>query len=78
MEKSDLILDYTIHVPCVECHNKFDLQITKKDFDKYMPHQEPIQKIFWYLTADERELLISRMCGVCYDHMFSKASKTIN
>lgn len=77
-KNKDVVLDYTISVPCLECHNRFDIQVNKQDFDRYMENKEPIQKTFWYLSDNERELLISRMCGVCYDHMFDKATKTVN
>jgi hypothetical protein len=49
---------------------KIHMMISKNDFSRWHHGGEKVQDVFTYLTADERELLISQTCGPCYDAMF--------
>lgn len=57
-------------VPCRVCGRTFPINVDAND---YMDWQKGkcIQDAMPYLTADERELLISHTCGECWTEMFS-------
>lgn len=59
---------YTVR--CRMCQKAFPLQIDHKDIMKW-ENGELAQNAFPYLDKDERELLISRTCGKCFDDMFA-------
>jgi hypothetical protein len=63
-KKVDLIRE------CVTCHEVFHFEVNTPDWEKYNSG-EPIQNCFPYLTADDRELFISGLCGSCFDKLFS-------
>lgn len=56
-------------VECLECHRVYTFDISRGDYYDWQ-HGKHAQNAFPYLTADERELLISRTCGPCFDKMF--------
>ena len=60
----------TIVVPCFSCHKEFSLNVEAEDFYDWREGLS-VQNAFPYLSADDRELLISRTCGVCWDEIFS-------
>lgn len=49
-------------VRCIVCNDTFDLMIDPKDLNRWA-EGELIQDALDYLTADERELLLSGHCG---------------
>jgi len=57
-------------VKCDTCGGVFGVPILPKDFDRWR-NGEYIQVAAPYLTADERELLVSNTCGECFDRMFA-------
>ena len=63
-----------ISVQCVMCHNNITLMVAQEDSDEYKsgPERRHVQQIFPYLTAGERELLISRTCDSCWQTMFGE------
>lgn len=61
----------TVYVPCSICGEDIELQVYEKDALEYMsPDRRHVQDIFPYLSASERELLISHICPKCWDDMF--------
>lgn len=54
---------------CVRCKKRYQLRVNSKDHDRWL-EGEHIQDVMPYLTAGERELLISGICGPCYDKLF--------
>ena len=60
--------DFT--VLCNRCSETHVLQINATDVESWQ-NGRLIQDAMPYLSADERELLISGMCGVCFDRLFS-------
>ena len=58
-------------VKCHVCDTQHSLMVTEESYQEFIkPNRKHIQDIFPYLTADERELLISHTCKKCWDKMF--------
>jgi hypothetical protein len=52
---------------------KVDIVVVYDDVDyRRWKESELIQNAFPYLTADERELLMSATCGGCFDKLFAE------
>ncbi len=56
-------------VACRTCKKTFDVPATNSQITAWH-HGVVIQEAMPHLTSAERELLISRTCGVCWDKMF--------
>jgi hypothetical protein len=56
---------------CLSCGKVFSLFVDPGDLDRWL-NGELIQKAMPYLTVAERELLISKTCGPCFDKMFAE------
>lgn len=64
----------TFQIECVNCHQLIDVPISEKEYWHWHFHQAElplIQHHFPELTDSEREILISGVCGKCFDVMFS-------
>lgn len=59
-----------ITVTCRECKRSFDISVNPEDV-KNWKNGMLIQQAMPYLTADERELLISGTCGECFNMLLS-------
>ena len=59
----------TTVVNCIQCHQPQHIEARTADLDAWIGG-ELIQVAMPYLTADEREILISGGCGTCFDNMF--------
>ena len=57
-------------VSCRLCHEVHRLKVRPQDFEAYNEGAH-CQDAFPYLSADDRELLISRTCGKCWSKIFS-------
>jgi len=54
---------------CVSCSDSVSVAIRSKDYYRWQGG-EYIQDAAPYLSVDDREFLISRVCGACLDGMF--------
>lgn len=54
---------------CGKCAFFFVLTVVEEDYEEWRGG-EFVQKAFPYLSTDQRELLISGICGTCFDGMF--------
>lgn len=54
---------------CKICEDEFDLDVTSSQLFQWK-QGALIQRVFSYLNADERELIMTGMCGKCYDELF--------
>lgn len=61
---------YTIETICPFCHKPHTVQVHGKDYHAWQ-NGELAQNAFPYLSANEREMLISGICPTCWDDMFS-------
>ena len=62
-------LDQIIVVVCQMCRRKFDIEVNLEDVHSWMDG-ELIQDALPYLSAGERELLISHTCDDCWTVLF--------
>lgn len=60
------IRDTVIGIQCVHCGKIFEIVVNSLDFEIW-DNGELIQNAFPYLSSDERELLVSGICGSCFE-----------
>ena len=65
----DIRADKIIHAKCMSCGIITVIKVKEDDYYEW-EGGELIQRAFPYLSADERELLISQICGPCFDLNF--------
>jgi len=63
-------------VSCRLCHEVHTLKVRPKDLEAY-DEGAHCQDAFPYLSADDRELLISRTCGKCWSKIFGDNGKEV-
>lgn len=61
--------DLMVNINCRVCGITYNLMISTEDLKNY-ENGALVQDAFPYLSADERELIISQTCGSCFDKMF--------
>lgn len=54
---------------CPICKTATTIKVENKDYKDWV-NGKYAQRAFPYLTADQREILISGICGKCYENMF--------
>ena len=62
--------DSIVDVMCVYCGAYQTIFYNREDMVDWLCGNGNIQDIMPYLSANERELLISNTCGSCFDKMF--------
>ena len=60
----------TVIVGCIKCAEAQHITVGNADLDSW-ENGALIQDAMPYLSADEREILISGICGECFDDMFA-------
>lgn len=55
---------------CLECGEDVTIVVEATDWELWYLGATLVQDTFPYLTADQREILISGICGKCFDKMF--------
>ena len=61
----------TIESECPFCHDTNEIEVRMGDFFKWQ-EGELAQNAFPYLSADEREMLISGVCPKCWAKTFGE------
>lgn len=56
---------------CKNCTARIVLKFNASDYRRWK-EGALIQRVMPYLTPDEREILITGVCGKCFDEMFSE------
>ena len=59
-----------LSIVCKECDKEIAITVNKIDYDNYLTGTINIQKAFPYLSDDNRELILSGICGKCFDLLF--------
>tara|TARA_Y100000310_G_C20699447_1_gene828346 strand:+ start:3916 stop:4146 length:231 start_codon:yes stop_codon:yes gene_type:complete len=59
-----------LNISCVDCNKVYQIKVRPEDLVKHLKKSGYVQDIFFYLDASERELLISQVCGSCFDETF--------
>jgi len=60
----------TLQVVCNHCRAPYDIEVKASDLKDWKEGKGFVQECFPYLSTDDRELLISKTCGVCWDNLF--------
>ena len=60
-----------VKIQCVRCKEDYIIGVFLEDLIKYKEGVF-VQDAFPYLSADSREMFISRICPVCQDKMFGE------
>lgn len=63
---------YILQAPCIECKIPQAVTVTSEEMYKWQ-HGALVQHAFPNITIDQREFLISGMCGKCFDKIFANA-----
>lgn len=64
--------DTLISIPCKRCKEEKHLAVRGEDYAAYQAGGVFVQRAFPYLTAAEREMFVSGMCGECWDSLFGE------
>ena len=59
-----------IDAQCVQCTNVYRFTVGEDDLAAWIDGAH-IQNVMPYLSANERELFISGLCGPCFDRLMS-------
>ena len=62
-------MNTTMNLQCVHCDETHQINLNYEDVQAWKDGTL-IQDALPYLNADQRELLISKTCGSCFDKMF--------
>ena len=61
----------TMWTTCRVCKDQVEMKVVQGDYEAW-ENGKLIQDVMPYLSADEREVLISGICGPCFDKMFGE------
>ena len=61
-----------VYAHCSMCKTRFTLHLTKKEYNDFKIGNGNIQDILPRLSRDERELLISNTCPMCFNEIFKE------
>lgn len=59
-----------LKINCSYCGHLFEVDVKEKDWKEYNKGKKLIQNCFPYLSASDRELIISKTCERCFDEIF--------
>ena len=59
-----------LEVPCKYCGIVYTILANREDVEKWLAGEGYIQNVLAYLSASERELLISGTCDRCWTDMY--------
>lgn len=65
MKKSVCIVKQT----CSKCGKVYEFPVFVDDLEKYTKRQEGIQYALPYISAGYRELILSKICPICWDEI---------
>ena len=63
------VYDTMLDVFCQKCNTWYTLSFNEDDMFAFLSG-EAVQNALPYLSSGERELLLSNICGSCFDKMF--------
>ena len=64
------VYDSQYDVQCIHCLGEFVILANEADMESWKSGGGYIQDVLGYLTAGDRELLISKMCDGCFKKMY--------
>lgn len=57
-------------IQCRNCGTSYSIMYNREDMIDWLSGKGFVQDLMPYLSDSERELLISRICGPCFDKIF--------
>lgn len=76
LHEEELNMSMKIEAVCCQCSKVEVLEVKRTQYEAWKKGAF-IQDAFPHLNADERELLISGICGECFDKMFSEEDSDV-
>lgn len=64
------VFDMILEVDCRLCYKTYLIFLRREDYTLWISGSGFVQDVLSYLTAGERELLISSTCSDCFDKLF--------
>jgi hypothetical protein len=65
----------SVTIPCIRCKKQVKLNVRVRDLEAWKQGESYVQKLFPYLSASEREMLLSRYCGDCWGEIFPEKNE---
>jgi hypothetical protein len=65
---------FILDAQCWRCDVVYSIILNKEDLLDWTAGAGSIENILYYLTAGERELLLSNTCDTCFDALFRSES----
>jgi len=62
--------DVELELQCKYCDYEELLNVPESDYNAWAGNGVPIQEVFDYLSAGQRELMISGTCDTCWNKFF--------
>lgn len=62
--------EITIVTECPICHHANEVMVNEEDYFDWAFDGALVQDAFPYLTDDEREMLVSGICPICWEKTF--------
>lgn len=69
MMKTNKWESIVLGIVCEQCGEQHFIAVNKKDWEDFLDGKQ-VQLAFPYLNASNRELILSKICGKCYDKIF--------
>lgn len=63
-------MNQSYNVRCNLCSKEYNIIADRNDMEAWISGDKYIQDALDYLTAAERELLISKTCGSCWNNLY--------
>lgn len=64
--------EYSHEVSCVHCGSERVILLNRKDLERWIAGEDYIQDCLDYISASDRELLISGTCDSCWKKMWGE------
>lgn len=65
-----LFNEMLLEAKCDRCAEKCQLRVSEQDYYNWQVGNKHIQEAMPYVPASAREILISGICGECFDDLF--------
>lgn len=62
----------TVSIPCRQCGVVHKVRVGLDDLEAWQSGENLVQEAFPYLSAEQRELLLTRICSDCWNNMFGQ------
>ena len=67
--------DYKVDITCQLCQKLYIFYVDREDLYKVLNREAYCEDVLNYLTDNERELILSRTCGSCFDKLMEDTNE---